>query len=135
MYLNDKINQLLSKLKSCEKLNDIKFIKAYPYAKKATILKGMVATLSPGDMKIESVSMDNLSYYGSFGVNIDLYAPCEMGSPVTLDAMERIINEALDISAIGVKVGTIEKDEVTSCFKACATITFNGAISKEEVDG
>lgn len=135
MFLNEKINELFDRLSNDENLKDIKFIKAYPYAKKATILESVVATLSSGDIKIESVAMDNKSYYGSFGVNINVFVPYEMGSPASMTILERIINSALDMTSVGVKVGTIQNDTVTACYRILATVTYNGAISKEEIDG
>lgn len=135
MFLNEKITELFEKFSNDENLSDIKFIRAYPYAKKATILESVVATLSPGDISVESVAMDNKSYYGSFGVNIDVFVPYEKGSPASMDVTERIINSALDMTSIGVKVGKIHNDTITACYRVSATVTYNGAISKEEAYG
>lgn len=133
--MDKKINELLERLNSDEKLKDICIIKAYPYTKKATILSRVVATLSPDEAEIESVSVENDVHYGKYAINIDVFVPFNKSSKLAVPTLEKLINASMDMTTTGVKIGTITANENTSCFHIKGTLTFSGSFSKEDFDG
>ena len=59
MYLDDETDALLNLLKSKKELEGISFIKACPYARKQTKISKKIAAISPGELDLESISVDN----------------------------------------------------------------------------
>lgn len=135
MHLNGKVQCLLDRLNMAQDLNDIKFIHAYPFAKKATILSCVVACVCAGDIKLDSVSVTNESYFGTYDLVIRLFVPFGLDGKLVNQIMEKIINVAVDNTTIGLKIDSIKKDTPTNCYIEKCTITYNGTLCKEDIDG
>jgi hypothetical protein len=131
MYLDKEINELLNMLKSSTALKEISFIKACPYAKKPTRLLKKVCTLSPAELDLESISVDDENFYGKYAVDVDLFVPYELGSPVAFDDMEEIVRCVMNEKVCAIKLSSIVRDSTAECYKITATFTFSLAYSKE----
>lgn len=131
MYLDNETDELLDILKSSEKLNNINFIKACPYAKKPTKLLKKVCTLAPAELDLESVSVDNENFYGKYAVDVDLLVPYEFGSPAAFDDMENIVRCIMNERVCAIKLSSISRESSAECYKIRATFTFSLAYSKE----
>lgn len=131
MYLDNETDELLDILKSAEKLKEIEFIKACPYAKKPTRLLKKVCTLAPAELDLESISVDNEDFYGKYAVNVDLFVPYEFGSPVAFDDMENIVRCVMDERVCAIKLSSVSRQTDAECYKIRATFTFSLAYSKE----
>lgn len=132
MYLSKEINSILETLRSTEELENIKFIKAYPYVKKGTVLKNKIATISSGDIDLETISLDNEDYSGKYSINIELFVPFSFGSPVALDDMEKIFRVVMDSKVCGIKIHTLYKDTVAECYRIKASFYYYLDYEKEQ---
>ncbi len=131
MYLNNEISELLDMLKASTNLNNVCFIKACPYAKKPTKLLKKVCTLSPAELDLESISVDDEDFYGKYAVDVDLFVPYELGSPVAFDDMEEIVRCVMSERVCAIKLSSVIRDSTSECYKITATFTFSFAYSKE----
>lgn len=125
MYLNREVNNILATLKSSDNLEDIRFIKAYPYVKKGTVLKNKVAAVSSGEVNLETISLDNDDYCGKYSIDIELFVPFNFGSPVANDDIERIFLAVMDASVCAVKMHPITKDSIAECYRAKVSFYYN----------
>lgn len=124
MYLSKEIDDVLSVLNSAEELENIRFIKAYPYIKKGTIIKNKIATVSSGEIDLESISLDNDDFSGKYSVDIELFVPFSLGSPSALDDMERIFKVVMDSRVCGIKIHNLVKDSVAECYRLKASFYY-----------
>ena len=129
MYLDDETDALLNLLKSKKELEGISFIKACPYARKQTKISKKIAAIFPGELDLESISVDNENFFGKYAIDIDLFVPYEFGSPIAFDDMERIVRAIKKIC--GIKLSSIVKASSAECYKMKATFTFSLAYTKE----
>ena len=124
MYLTDETDKLIKRLKKCDELNDIYFIKSFPYTKRPTVLSKITAVFSPYDMELESISVDNLAYSGLNSIAIDLFSPIRMGSPTAVDCVQRILSYAITPNVTKVSVSSVSKESDTECYRGRAVITY-----------
>ena len=89
MYLDDETDALLNLLKSKKELEGISFIKACPYARKQKKISKKIAAISPGELDLESISVDNENFFGKYAIDIDLFVPYEFGSPIAFIILPR----------------------------------------------
>lgn len=131
MYLDDKTDEMLKLLKSNSQLANISFIKACPYEKKQTKIKKKIATISVGELDLDSISVDNENFFGKFAVDIDLFVPYEFGSPIAYEDMGKIVRTVLNKSVCGIKLSSVVKASSAECYKMKATFTFSLDYMKE----
>lgn len=131
MYLDNETDELLKLLKSKTELKGISFIKACPYARKQTKINKKIATISPCELDLESVSVDDECFFGKYAIDIDLFVPYEFGSPAAYDDMENIVRAIMRKSVCGIKLSSIVKASSAECYKMTATLTFSLAYTKE----
>lgn len=131
MYLDNETDSLLELLKSKKELESISFIKACPYAKKQTKICKKIAAISPGELDLESISVDDENFFGRYAIDIDLFVPYEFGSPIVYDDMEKIVRAIMSKSVCGIRLSSIVKASSAECYKMKATFTFSLAYSKE----
>lgn len=131
MYLDDETDALLNLLKSKKELEGISFIKACPYARKQTKISKKIAAISPGELDLESISVDNENFFGKYAIDIDLFVPYEFGSPIAFDDMEKIVRTIMSEKICGIKLSSIVKASSAECYKMKATFTFSLAYTKE----
>lgn len=132
MYLDNRVNDLIKRLRLCSALGNIKFIPAFPYSRRPCTLSSRVAVIAPESMELESVGVDCLDYAGKAAIGINLFIPYRLGSPAAFDTMQRIIEEAVTPTVTKIAVSPLEADEATECYRLKAVLTFDVDLSKEE---
>lgn len=131
MYLDNETDELIKLLRSAPGLENINFIKACPYAKKQTKLGKKIGALSPGELDLESISVDDENFYGKYAVDVDLFVPYEFGSPVAFDDMEKIVRTVMSEKVCAIKLSSVMKDTLAECYKIRATFTFTIIYDRE----
>lgn len=124
MYFEQEIDKLLEDLSANEGLCDIRFVKGFPNCIKATIQKGVVATLSPSGLDMESVSVDNQDFYGQYSIDIDVFSPFEQDGKAVLENAEKIVRACLCDKIVGIKIGTVSPNEKIRCYTAKITLVY-----------
>lgn len=124
MYLNNEVQALYEKLKKSESLKDFKITKAYPYLDKPTRLSTQVIVVSPSSIDAQSASLGNEEFYGKYAIDIDVFSPYALGSPVMSDALQRVLVSATDKTVAGISVSPVCLDENSHCFNSKCRLTY-----------
>lgn len=132
MYLNSEIESLIATLKADDRLCDICFLKAYPYATKPTRMTKKCAVLSPNSLNLESVSVDNEDFYGLAEIRIDLFSPYNFGSPVAFDDMQRIVKRVMNSETSKISISPISNNDALQCYVLTAVLGFGYYQKTEE---
>jgi hypothetical protein len=128
MYLSDKIDFLIEKLKENCYFDNVKIIKSYPYSKKDTRLSKTVVAVSPSKIEAQNISIGNDTLYGDYSVDFDVFIPIQSGSPVDSSVIEQIVVTLSECQPKSVYVSEISVNNSISCCLAKCTFTFNGKI-------
>ena len=124
MYSDKKIAELIAELEQCAALDDVKIIKAFPYAIKPTVLDKAILTLSPGEVSCESVGIGDDCFHGSYGIDANVFVPYEMGSSLTADILSHFLQNSVDCRVQGVRVTPAQANDTLHCYTAGCTLTY-----------
>lgn len=124
MYLDNYIDELLQRLQQCSELNDIKIIKAYPYAIKPTALDTIVITLSPGGIQCDNVELGGSTFHGRYDIDAHIFVPHKLGSPVATDVVSRFLRYGVDWRVQGVSLTQIDSSDILRCYTAKCSLTY-----------
>lgn len=129
MYLNKKVNDIVNKLSSDKRFDNIKVIMAYPNVNKPTQLKKIVVTVSPSEIDAENISVGENCFYGDYSVNIDVFVPQNFGSPCIQQTVESVVDLLKDEMPKAVRVSQIKVDNALFCYYVNCRITFCDVIN------
>lgn len=124
MYSDKRIEELIAELEQCSALDDVKIIKAFPYAIKPTVPDKAMITLSPGEVSCESIGIGEDCFHGRYGIDANVFVPYEMGSSVMADILSRLLQNSVDCRVQGVSVKPAQADDTLHCYTAGCTLTY-----------
>lgn len=132
MCLDDELDAFIERLKSCEALEDVRIIKAYPYVLKPTKLKRAVITVSPSEINAQKISLGQKNLFASYVIDADIFVPVELGSPKIWEYIRGILLSQTNSFPSSVYVSRVTAVDKLSCCTVKCSVTYNGALELEK---
>lgn len=133
MCLDHELDTFIERLKKSEALRDVQIIKAYPYVTKPTRLNHAVITVSPSEIKGESISIGQEDIFASCTIDADIYVPVEFGSPRMWEYIRYILLAQMNGVPTAVSVSRVAADDKLSCYTAKCSLTYNGVLGLDDI--
>ncbi len=128
MYLSNETDAIFHLLKNNDALEDTHIIKAYPYVNKPTRLKKPVLCIAPGGFEAMPVSIGQQQYLGSYCINISVFVPHSLGSPVADKTLEAVIQSLGTTGFHRLQVSDISSVDAIDCFTAVCKAEYHSQI-------
>ena len=132
MYLATVTDAVYQTLSACEALADASVIRAFPYVKKPLRMKTPVLCVSPSGVQASRAALGGECFMGEYGVDIDLFVPHCLGSPVAETLLEKAAAAVCAMGITHIRIGAIRSENALDSFTAKCTVTFCAPFNMSE---
>lgn len=127
MYLTEKINMFIERLKESDELKECKIFKAFPYVDAPTRPKNIMIAVGFDEISADNTELGGECLYGSYKIIADVYFP--YGAVDTQEVIGAVINSQLSQYPSSVSVSSPECKDSLGCIRVKCSFTFYANMS------